>query len=127
MLLDGRLVTDEEVDTRARVVLGAVNTGAPALAPLAPAETRDAWVQRLQMIGSSLDPARYQDARFVAERLHRMTSGRRRIELRAEHVDTVASTLREFQAGIGDAAPDVVARVRRTVLSGEVPTPLHPG
>ena len=33
------------------------------------------------MIGSSLDPARYRDPRFVAERLQRMTTGRRRIEL----------------------------------------------
>src|SRR5882757_213644 len=41
MLLDGRLVTDEVVDTHARVVLRAVDTGAPALAPLAPAELRD--------------------------------------------------------------------------------------
>ncbi|HLM19834.1 MAG TPA: hypothetical protein VK549_18565 [Acidimicrobiia bacterium] len=122
MLLDGRLVTDEVVDSQARVVLDAVNTGAPGLAPLAPVESRDAWVERLQMIGSSLDPGRYQDAQFVAERLHRMTSGRRRIELRDDDVDTVASALRDFQAGIGEAAPDVMAEVRRAV-----PTPLHPG
>ena len=127
MLLDGRLVTDEEVDTHARVVLEAVSTGAHALAPLAPLQVRDVWVERLQMIGSSLDPARYQDARFVAERLQRMTSGRRRIELRAEHVDTVTATLCEFQPGIADAAHAVVAQVRQTVLSVEVPSPLHPG
>ena len=116
MLLDGRLVTDEEVDTSARVVLDAVNTGAPTLAPLAPAEMRGAWVERLQMIGSSLDPARYQDARFVAERLQRMTSGRRRIELRAEHVDAVTATLHHFQPGIAERAPSVVADVRAAVL-----------
>jgi hypothetical protein len=127
MLLDGRLVADEVVDTHARVVLEAVSTGAPALAPLAPADARDAWVERLQLIGSSLDPSRYEDARFVAERLHRMTSGRRRIELRGDQVDTVATVLRDFQDGIGDAAPDVLAHVRTTVVGREVPIPLRRG
>ena len=115
MLLDGRLVDDELVDTSARVVLDAVTTGAPALAVLAPDDARDVWVERLQMIGSSLDPGRYRDARFVAERLQRMTSGRRRIELRVEQVDTVTTALRAFQPGIVDAAPDVVAEIRKAV------------
>ncbi len=121
MLLDGRLVADPTVDTYARVVLEAVRADAPQLAALAPAEAREVWVERLQMIGGSLDPARYQDARFVAERLHRMTSGRRRIELGADQVDTVTATLREFQPAISDAAPDVVALVKR-----EVPSPRRP-
>ena len=122
MLLDGRLVADPTVDTYARVVLDAVRADAPELAALAPAEARDVWVERLQMIGGSLDPARYRDARFVAERLHRMTSGRRRIELGADQVDTVTATLREFQPAISDAAPDVVALVKR-----EVPSRRRPG
>ena len=122
MLLDGRLLGDEEVDASTRVVLDAVNVGASTLGPLAPADARDAWVERLQMIGSSLDPARYRDARFVAERVHRMTSGRRRIELRAEHVDAVTETLRAFQPRIAAAAPEVLASVR-----AEVPIPHRRG
>jgi hypothetical protein len=122
MLLDGRLVTDQTVDGYARAVLAAVSADAPGLAALAAADARDVWVERLQMIGASLDPARYQDARFVAERLHRMTSGRRRIELGAEHVDVVTATLEEFQPGIAAAAPGVLARVRR-----EVPIPHRQG
>jgi hypothetical protein len=127
MLLDGRLVADETVDVSARVVLDAVTTGAVALGPLAPDDARDVWVERLQMIGSSLDPARYGDARFVAERLHRMTQGRRRIELRADQVDTVTAALREFQPGIADAATDVVAQVRLAVFSQDVPIPHRRG
>lgn len=122
MLLDGQLVADEAVDTHARVVLGALTTGAAALAPLAPDDARAAWVERLRMIGSSLDPARYADVRFVAERLQRMTSGRRRIELRADAVDTVADALRTFQPSIAEAAPDVVQLVRT-----EVPIPHRRG
>jgi len=53
--------------------------------------------------------------------LHRMTTGRRRIELAAEQVDIVTATLREFQPAIADAAPEVVALVRR-----EVPNPRRP-
>jgi hypothetical protein len=127
MLLDGRLVADATVDTYTCVVLDTVATGAPELGALAPENVRDVWIERLQMIGSSLDPARYQDARFVAERLHRMTSGRRRIELRAEQIDTVSRALRAFQPGITDAAPDVVTMVRRTVLDEEAPIPHRQG
>ncbi len=127
MLLDGRLVADVTIDAHARAVLEAVRTDAPALAPLAPEDERDVWVERLQLIGSSLDPARYGDARFVAERLQRMTSGRRRIELPIEQVDAVTATLREFQSDIGDVAPEVVEQVRTAVLSQPVPIPLRPG
>jgi hypothetical protein len=122
MLLDGRLVADDTVDAHARVVLDAVSTDAHALAPLATDETRAVWVERLQMIGASLDPGRYRDATFIAERLHRMTSGRRRIELRPEHVGTVATVLRDFQPGITAAAPAVLAEIRTAV-----PIPLRQG
>jgi hypothetical protein len=122
MLLDGRLVADDTIDVSARVVLDAVRAGAPRLGPLAPDDLRDVWVERLQMIGGSLDPGRYRDARFVAERLHRMTTGRRRIELHAEQVDTVTATLREFQPGIAEAAPHVLGDVRRAVQPAADPT-----
>jgi len=127
MLFDGRLVDDETIHTSARVALDAVNTGAAALGPLAPADRRSLWVERLRMIGSSLDPARYRDARFVAERLHRMTTGRRRIELRAEHVDTVTTTLREFQPGIDEVARSVLVEIRTAVVDQDAPIPHLPG
>jgi hypothetical protein len=127
MLLDGRLIADERVDAHTRNVLATVCTGAPALGALAPAEHRDAWVERLQMIGSSLDPSRYRDAGFVAERLHRMTNGRRRIELPAEQVDIVTTALRDVQPGITDAATGVVTMVRLTVLDARAPIPHHQG
>jgi hypothetical protein len=73
------------------------------------------------MIGSSLDPAHYRDARFVAERLHRMTAGRRRIALPADQVDTVATALRECQPTIAEAAPSVVAEIKQAI---PIPRPL---
>jgi hypothetical protein len=73
------------------------------------------------MIGASLDPAQYQDPHFVAERLHRMTAGRRRIELPDDQVDVVATTLQEFQVSVADATADVLAMVRE-----EVPIPRRP-
>jgi hypothetical protein len=120
MLLDGRLVDEASVDASARVALAAVRTEASALGALAPPAARDVWVERLRMIGASLDPVRYQDPVFVAERLHRMTSGRRRIELRAGQVGAVTASLRQFQPRIADAAPDVLADVRAKVRNAEV-------
>ena len=75
------------------------------------------------MIGSSLDPARYRDPRFVAERLYRMTSGRRRIELRAEHVDVVSGRRR---ANSSSASRQTAASVVAEVRSGR-PQPPPPG
>jgi len=120
MLLDGGLVTHAVVEARAQLTLDAVDASAAVLGDLATRETRAVWIERLHMIGSSLDPRRYADARFVAERLHRMTAGRRRIALRAEHVDVVAAALVAVQRSIGEAAPDVVASVKEAV-----PIPHH--
>lgn len=121
MLLDGGLVAQERVAEHARATLAAVDDDADELGDLAPLESRDVWVERLHLIGRDLDPARYADARFVAERLHRMTAGRRRIELRAEHVDLVTSALVEWQPSITAAAPRVVQAVRRAVPSRHLP------
>lgn len=71
------------------------------------------WTERLHLIGKSLDPGRYADPQFVAERLQRMTSRRRRIELRIEQVDAVADTLARFQPGIDADSAAVVASVAR--------------
>jgi hypothetical protein len=115
MLLDGGLVSSLEIEATARGTLDAVDAGADDLATLATDDTRAVWVERLHLIGSSLEPHRYADARFVAERLHRMTAGRRRIELQAEHVDVVTIALVEFQPTIVAAAPGVVHAVRQAV------------
>jgi len=121
MLLDGALLAEPGVARHAEIVLGAVDARAHELGTLATPTARRQWVERLRLIGSSLEPQRYADARFVAERLHRMTAGRRRIELPERHVAVVASTLREFQAPITAAAPVVRAAVTR-----EVPNPHRP-
>ncbi len=115
MLLDGGLVANPAVESAAQVTLDAVGSGAPDLAGLAPDDARALWVERLHLIGASLAPARYADARFVAERLHRMTAGRRRIELRAEYVDVVAEALVEVQPAIAARVPEVVHTVRVAV------------
>jgi hypothetical protein len=115
MLLDGELVSAPVVLERTHEALDAVASGAPELAGLAPPESREAWVERLEAIGTYLDPARYRDMRFVAERLCRMTSGRRRIELPVDQVDVVATTLASLQRGITAAAPGVLAGVREQV------------
>ena len=121
MLLDGGLVAQERVAGRAQATLDAVDHGADELGDLAPVESRELWVERLHLIGRELDPMRYSDARFVAERLHRMTAGRRRIELRVEQVDLVAGALTEWQPGIVAAAPDVVRAVRQAVPNHHLP------
>jgi hypothetical protein len=122
MLLDGQLVDAPVVEEQARLVLDTVAIRADELAPLAEPELQDVWVERVRRIGEALDPTGYREPRFVAERLQRMTSGRRRIELPAAQVGTVTVALERFRAPVSQAAPTVLAEVRR-----EVPNHLLPG
>lgn len=122
MLLDGELVTAAPVDTHVRAMLGAVKSRVHELEDLVPRTTRERWVERLLLIATTLDPARYREAPFVAERLRRMTAGRDRIELPAREVDVVAATLGAFRAPIADTATAVVTHVR-----GAVPNLRHRG
>jgi hypothetical protein len=115
MLLDGALVDDSRVLEAASDALSAVARNAEALAELAPQETRAVAAERFHRIGSSLDPARYRDVWFVAERLHGMTRGRRRIELPAAQIGTVAGVLDATREQVADVAVDVLSAVRRDV------------
>jgi hypothetical protein len=117
MLLDGALVTEPRVGACVQRTLDAVAADAESLASLAPAEARAVVARRLHLVGSSLDPRRYRDAGFVADRLHRMTAGRRRIEVQAHEVAAVATTLTGFEPAIHAAAPEIVAAVRQAVPS----------
>src|SRR5690349_14388018 len=105
MLLDGALVTEPRIERCARRTLAAVDADAELLASLAPADARAVVTERLHLVGSSLDPLRYRDPVFVADRLHRMTAGRRRIEVRRRDVPTIADTLARFAPAIRAAAP----------------------
>jgi hypothetical protein len=121
MLLDGALVADERVETCAQLTLDTVDDDAEVLATLAPEPARSLLAERLRLIGSSLEPRRYREPRFVAERLYRMTAGRRRIEVRAADVDTVTAVLESFAPAIAAAAPGVLADVRQAVPSHHLP------
>jgi hypothetical protein len=113
MLLDGALVEQPDVHRAASRTFAAIGAQADALATLAPPESRGVAELRFRRIATSLDPTRYGDARFIAERLHAMTAGRRRIELPAAHVDRVANALHDAQPRVAVAAPGVVAAVTR--------------
>jgi hypothetical protein len=107
MLLDGALVADGRVARAATQALHAVGTSATELAALAPPAARPVLRERLHAISRSLDPQCYSDPQFVALRLHRMTSGRRRIELPYEHVGAVTLALTTLQPTIVDDAVSV--------------------
>jgi len=99
MLLDGHLIADPEVARATDAAFAALAAPGPAhdaaLALAAPAD-RYVWGERLDHLAGALDPQSYSSARGVARRLERMTRGRTRIELRSEHVETVAGVLEGY-------------------------------
>jgi hypothetical protein len=115
MLLDGAAMGDARVAESAQRALDAVDADAAQLAELAPADARPLLCERLHLIGRTLDPRRYAEPRFVAERLHRMTAGRRRIELPLRQVVVVADALARVQPRIAGDADGVMREVRGRV------------
>jgi hypothetical protein len=111
MLLDGGLVSHPRVERSAERALAAIDATAEDLGHLVHADARAVWVERLHRIGRALEPRRYAEPPFVAERLHGMTAGRRRIELATDHVPQVTRALEDQQRVITADAPSVVAFV----------------
>lgn len=119
MLLDGDLANDPAVTEAVARTFDALIDGATARAvlELAPEHSRRDWSDRLTRIGRSLDVASYQSGPLVAERLHRMTRGRSRIELRSEQIGMVAAVLTAYRPHVVAGADDAVAQVLATVES----------
>jgi hypothetical protein len=115
MLLDGALIDDPRVLDAAARTLDAIDEHAGALAALVTPESRAVAEERFRRIGASLEPSHYRDPAFVAERLHAMTRGRRRIELPASQVSAVAHTLTAARPAVTDSSTSVLLDVRGAV------------
>jgi hypothetical protein len=122
MLLDGVLVSDPLVAGAFDRVLIDLVEPADEVVLLAGRSDRARWRAGLSRVASGLDPRRYRDPRFVAERLHAMTRGRRRIELPAEQVDRVADVLGSRSPEIVRSAPAVLDDIRARLRTGPGPT-----
>jgi len=128
MLLDGELIGDPQVVDATRRALRAVGDGGEARAAavtLAAPEDRTEWAARLDQIAGSLDPQAYATASGVALRLQRMTRGRRRIELRDEHVTAVTSTLEAYRSVVARDSRHVVDDVLVTARAATRSLPAH--
>ncbi len=114
MLLDGGLVDDDRVRRASDDAFGILTEpGATrdAVHALAGDADRDHWAERLQLIGTTIDVDAYRSAESIAHRLHRMTRGRARIELRAEQVATVARVLERTRPEVVTDADGVLGAV----------------
>ena len=125
MLLDGALVADLAVDDAVRGAFTELSPGtttAATVRELAAPHERAVWAERLTRIATSLDPQSYASTAVVADRLHRMTRGRSRIELRAEHVPTVTHVLTAYRpialADADDLVDQMVVAVRGDGVRG---------
>jgi hypothetical protein len=118
MLLDGGLAVRPTVVRATGTALAAVTgPGATreAVQALVPATDRSRWSEHLELIGRSFDARAYTSPDEIARRLHRMTSGRARIELAAAQVPLVARELAVFQPAVVADADAVVAEVATAV------------
>jgi hypothetical protein len=117
LLLDGALMTDERVRTHVDDVFALASDAPRDVVEIVSAPDRDRWRGALLRITTTLDPGRYADVRFVAERLHRMTTRRPRLALPAADVDTVATQLAALRSDVLSTAHDVVDDVAGRVAS----------
>ncbi len=124
MLLDGELAADPLVSDAVARAFTSVHRPptAAVVRDLVAEDSRGEWSQRLTMIGESLDPLSYRSPDVVAHRLHRMTSGRTRIELHAAQIPVVAAVLAAYRPdALADAfavVDEVISAVRASEPSG---------
>jgi len=121
MLLDGGLADRPSVVRATGAAIAEVSTpGATrdAAEALVPVIDRTRWSERVELIARSFDARAYVSPDEIARRLHRMTSGRSRIELPAAQVPFVARALAALQptvlADAGAVVADVAAVARLT-------------
>lgn len=114
MLLDGGWIADPRVrdaSDRAFSVLRARGATRDRVHSLVAPVDRAHWAARLDRIATTIDLDAYRSPAAIATRLHHMTSGRARIELRREHVDTVTRELGRVQDAVLADADAVLAGV----------------
>jgi len=107
LLLDGTLVGGEAEDAFHR----AMAAGDRAAAALDPAD-RARWAAFLAR-GRGSGRLRYDDPRWVADRLHAMLGRRPRLALDVREVPTVAGVLADHAPAVAAAAPSVLADTAR--------------
>ena len=112
LLLDGALMTDARVRLQVADVFARASSAPSEVVAIAPASDRDRWRAALVRIATTLEPARYVDPRFTAERLHRMTARRPRLALSREHVDAVTVQLAALRSDVTSSAREIVHDVR---------------
>lgn len=112
LLLDGALMTDRRVRGQVADVFARAASVPSEVVTVATLPDRDRWRAALVRITTTLDPARYVDPRFTAERLRRMTARRPRLALPGEHVGTVTVQLDSLRSDVASGAHEVVDDVR---------------
>ena len=113
LMLDGTLVGGETERAFHTAVRAAGDAAAAALAP--PDQAR--WADFLARFATAGPRLRYDEPRWVAERLHAMLSRRPRLRLPADQVDAVADELASHARAVEAVAPAVLADTARAVVS----------
>jgi hypothetical protein len=113
LLLDGTLVGMPAEDAF-HAALGAGDQVLPALAP----EDRPRWATFLARARSA-GPLRYDEPRWVAERLHAMLARRPRLRLPDDRLDTVTEELAGRVAAVAAVAAAVVDDTSRATAASD--------
>jgi hypothetical protein len=92
------------------------DAGATATVGFSPPD-RERWAAFLSRFGSARPRLRYDEPRWVAERLHAMLSRRPRLRLPSGQVATVADELAAHAPAVAAVAPAVLADTARAVIS----------
>jgi hypothetical protein len=112
LMLDGTLLAVPAADDFRR----ALGAGEAALAVLDPAD-RPRWTAFLDRARDAPRP-RYDDTRWVAERLHAMLARRPRLALPLGQVPLVAAALARHVDAVGALAPAVLTDTAAAVVAG---------
>jgi hypothetical protein len=118
LLLDGALLADDDVADRFDGVWAALRRGGPDVAALVAGDDRARWMHRVGELTRRLDPYRYADPVYTAERVTWLLSARPRLATAPHDHDAVTDALVASGPGITAAARAVVATVVERIRLG---------
>jgi hypothetical protein len=120
LLLDGALVA-QGIATAFTGVWDRLRDPDPTVRALVDPATEDIWCRFLGQFTTFVEPHRYADPVYTAERIERILSWRPRLTLDAEHVPVLVDTLAGVRGEVASHAPRLVDDVYRALVESRDP------
>jgi hypothetical protein len=111
LLLDGELFSNHPERSSFVAQAFSMATAAPGIGEVVPEASRQRWSDHLSRLPHWRTPTYFRDPHAVARRMESILSARRRLAMKPDDVERVATALASVQPSIVDSAEDFLAEM----------------